>query len=173
MESMSLRWWVAVLVVITLASASSASADGLSPRPYDRGQRSVQIILSSVRFNSRTSFVAGAGIGYFVLPGLELSVTGEVVFRDDPSLALIAVESRYILFPVDWNLRPFVGAFYRRWLIGNGYDDLAGVAGTFGVISRHIRGAEIGIGTAVERIVSGCSRDCTRVYPIGSVRVQF
>jgi hypothetical protein len=162
---MTTRWLVLALMVCSMP----AIADERPPTPYDQGRISVGLSLGTQRSFDHTYFSVGGRFGYYVLPGLELAVAGLKLFGGDPSIAMASPEARYVLYPVDWPARPFVGAFYRHWFIGTPYDDYDTLGGTLGVLWAQGSGLVLGIGVTVERVVSSCDSsngdDCTLIYP--------
>jgi len=139
------------------------------PTPFDRGRISLNVSLGTQRSFDKTYFAVGGRVGYYVLDGLEVAFGGVKWFGGDPSLAMISPEVRYVLYPVDWSFRPFVGGFYHHWFIGDPFDDYDTIGGTLGVMYTQ-RGSAfvLGLGATIERVVSDCdstAQDCTMIYP--------
>jgi hypothetical protein len=150
-------------------ASEPAAAPPRPPTPFDRGRISLNVSLGTQRTFDETYFAVGGRIGYYVLDGLEVGFGGVKWFGGDPSIAMISPELRYVLYPVDWSFRPFVGGFYHHWFIGDPYDDYDTVGGTLGVMYAQ-RGSALvlGLGATVEHVVSTCddmTEDCTMIYP--------
>jgi hypothetical protein len=159
------KWLVLTWIVVPAMTI----ADEQQPTPFDQGRISLGLSLGTQRSFDETYFSVGGRVGYYVLPGLELGVSGLKLFGGGPSIAMASPEARYVLYPVDWPARPFVGAFYRHWFIGAPYDDYDTLGGTLGVLWAQGSGLVLGIGLTVERVVSSCDSsngdDCTLIYP--------
>ena len=162
-----------ILVAAVIAIATSAAAqpatpdpDQRPPTPYDQGRFTISASLGTQSSFDHTYFAIGARFGRYMLPGLELALGGLKLFGGGPSIAMVSPEVRYVLYPVDWSVRPFVGGFYRHMFIGGAFDDYDTLGGTLGFVWNQ-RGSSLvlGLGGTVERVVSTCTEDCTLVYP--------
>jgi hypothetical protein len=153
--------WVAVLVL----AAAPAYADG-PPTPFDQGHVSVHLAITEQSAFDAYRVGLGAGVGYFVLDGLELGVFGLHMFGNGPSLDEVSPSVRYTAQPLvgSWPVIPYVGAFYNHWFVGDGLSDVDAVGGRAGLL--HLRGRLIvGLGIAYEHTVSTCTSSCDTVYP--------
>lgn len=155
--------WVAALVVLALPVP--ALADG-PPTPFDQGRVSVHLAVTEQSAFDTNRFGLGAGVGYFVLDGLELGAFGLHMFGSGPGLDEVSPSIRYTAQPLvgSWPVIPYVGAFYNHWFVGDGLADVDAIGGRAGVM--HLRGPLIvGLGIAYEHTVSTCSSSCDTVYP--------
>ncbi len=161
------------LTVVGAPTATpTASADSLleeeekqsQPTPWDRGRISLGVGLGSQSAFGERYFVIGGSVGYYVLPGLELALRGANWFGGDIGIARVSPEVRYVALDVPGSFKPYVGAFYNHWFIGDGLDDIDSVGGRAGIVFHQGSGFIIGGGVAVERIISECDA-CTDVYP--------
>ena len=173
-----------ILVVAAIAAGASAAAaqpagpdpDQRPPTPYDQGRLTINASLGTQRSFDHTYFAIGARFGRYMLPGLELALGGLKLFGGGPSIAMVSPEVRYVLYPVDWSVRPFVGGFYRRWFIGAPYNDYDTVGATLGILWSAGGGFVFGLGATVEHVVSACDdsvEDCTFLYPALVLGVSF
>jgi hypothetical protein len=155
--------WVAALVVLALSVP--ALADG-PPTPFDQGRVSVHLAVTEQSAFDTNRFGLGAGVGYFVLDGLELGGFGLHMFGSGPGLDEVSPSIQYTAQPLvgSWPVIPYVGAFYNHWFVGDGLSDVDAIGGRAGVM--HLRGQLIvGLGIAYEHTVSTCSSSCDTVYP--------
>src|SRR5882672_8993669 len=111
------------LVGVIVFAANAARADDDSPprkTPFDRGKISLAVGGGSSSAFGHQYFVLGAGLGYFVLDGLELGVSGLHQFGNGPSISKLSPAVRYIAQPLVGHspVVPYVGAFYTHWFIG-------------------------------------------------------
>ncbi len=155
-------------VAAVMLATSVAAAQGVEPprrTPFDAGS-----IALSAGGGTRLAFgyryiALGAGVGYYVLDGVELGLAGQLNFGDGPSISLLSPSLSYVAQPLvgKWPVVPYVGAFYNHWFIGSGYRDGDAIGGRAGLMYAAGR-VVIGLGIAYERIVSECT-DCDDVYP--------
>jgi hypothetical protein len=114
-----------------------------------------------------TTFTAGhtyanltLGAGYYLLqsglaPNLEVSYS----FGETPTIwAVRPGLTWYMQIPV---LHPYLGAYYARWLVGNGQPDQNAVGARAGVSL----GRFISLGATYERVLD-CSRNCDAWAPM-------
>lgn len=154
--------WVAALV---LGASAPAYAEE-PPTPFDQGHVGVHLAVTEQTAFNTSRIGLGAGVGYFVLDGLELGVFGLHMFGSGPSLDEVTPSIRYTAQPLvgRWPVVPYVGAFYNHWFVGDGLADLDAVGARAGVV--HLRGRLIvGLGVAYEHTVSTCTSSCDTVYP--------
>lgn len=159
--------------LLLLASPGIARADDGVPTPWDRGSIAVSFGVASQEAFDEDYFHVGAGIGYFVADGLELGFDGAHWFGGDPGISLASPHVRYVAVPLGWPLLPYVGGFYAHYFIGDPFDDFDTIGGRFGALYHQGGGLVVGVGGAVERVVSDCNDDCTSIYPEVSIGFSF
>lgn len=117
--------------------------------------------------------ILGAGVGRYLMDGLELGVDYEAWLFGEPTLHRLSPELRYVLHFVP-KLQPYVGVFYRHTFVSD-YDDLDSVGARAGVIFAPGR-LVLGAGAVYERQLScedGQVLDCDDVYPEVTIGVVF
>jgi len=136
------------------------------PTPFDQGKFGL-----GFGFGAQTTFglkyyVLSGGVGYYVLDGVEVGLGVAHQFGDGPSITRTTPSLRYVAQPLvgKFPLIPYVGVFASRYFISDGIDDVNSVGARTGLIyvSGHLL---LGLGLAVEHIVSDCDEDCTSYYP--------
>jgi hypothetical protein len=168
---------LALLVGAALSIPSAARAQPAErprPNPYDRGRISLGFSAgtqSSLVGDDRHIYVGG-GVGYFVLPGLEVAGQGIYLFGADPSVAMLSPQLRYVFYQIPWSIKPYVGGFHTHWFIGDGFADIDTLGARAGAVTVS-GGLLIGLGVAYEVVVSDCSGDCDLVYPELTLAVAF
>jgi hypothetical protein len=165
----------AALAVAVFASPAFAD-DSAPPRPtpFDRGKIGISIGGGSTSAFSHTYYVLGGGVGYFVLDGVELGLSGLVQFGADPSIEKLSPSLRYVAQPLvgKWPVIPYVGGFYTHWFVGKPYPDVDTVGGRGGGL--FVSGQVVlGLGVVYERIISACTMDCDLVYPDVTISLSF
>jgi len=166
-------------VASVLAQALPARADVVEPpppppeppkpTPFDRGKLGVSVG-GGTQTQLGVHYIAiGAGVGYFVLDGVQLGVSGLHEFGDGPSISKLSPSLTYIAQPLvgKWPVIPYAGGFYNHWFIGDNNPDLDTIGARAGLmfVSGHL---VLGLGVAVEHVVSACNAmttDCNSVYP--------
>jgi hypothetical protein len=134
---------------------------------FARGDLRLSLLLGTGSTHLDDYVILGAGIGYFVLPGLELGVDYEAWVVGDPLLNRIGPQARYVFVSVP-TIKPYLGAFYSHTFT-SGEDDLDSVGGRAGVYFVPSRSrVYLGAGGTYERFL-GCGEnavvDCDTIYP--------
>jgi hypothetical protein len=160
-------------LLLVMASEPPARAQDREPTPWDRGRIRLSITLASDDAFGETYFLAGAGVGYFILSGLEVGLDGVHWFGGDPGISVLSPEVRYVAVSLGWPLVPYVGGFYTHYFIGDPFKDFDTVGGRLGMLFHQGGGLVVGVGGVVERIVSDCNEDCSTIYPEVSIGFTF
>lgn len=108
---------------------------------------------------------AGAGVGYFVVDGLELGAFALHEFGDGPSINEVSPSIEYVAQPLvgSWPVIPYGAAFYSHWFLGDANADVNTVGARAGVL--HLSGRLlVGLGIAYQHTLSTCT-DCDAIYP--------
>jgi hypothetical protein len=69
-------------------------------------------------------------------------------------------------------LRPFVGAYYARLLVGSGFEDQNAIGGRFGVLVASSGRTSLSVGASYERVLD-CSSNCESWTPQATAGVTF
>lgn len=140
------------------------------PTPFDAGRTRVSIGGGSAGGFGNRYVVIGAGVGYYVVRGLELGLDTALWLGGDPFIADVSPQARYVLHMVP-TIKPYVGGFYRHRFVGDGLDDLDSAGGRAGAFYVTGGGSFIGGGVVYEQILS-CDaatearyETCSDVYP--------
>jgi hypothetical protein len=148
------------------APAQEQEQEEVRPGAFDAGRFGVAGGVGSEDAFEHTYLRVGLSLGYYVAPGLEVSMLGEHWFGDDPSVSLASPRVRYVFWMVPWSFKPYVGTGTTHWFVGDPFEDVDAVAGRAGVIGLVGGSLVLGLGAVVERIVSECEGDdCWSVYP--------
>ncbi len=156
--------WSALLILVLTATASAD--DPPTPTPFDRGHVNLSGGAGSQNLFGVHYIVVGAGVGYFVLDGLAVELSGLHEFGSGPSISQLEPGLRYLAQPLVGRspVIPYVGGFYKHWFLGGGYDDVDTVGARAGLV--YLSGRLIvGLGAVYEHTVSSCATDCDTVYP--------
>ena len=84
---------------------------------------SLGLKVGSASTRTDTYNILGISANYFVLDNLSVGFGYEKWFSGDPDISKISLESSYYI-PLDEKIRPYVGAFYRRIMIGDNIGDI-------------------------------------------------
>lgn len=101
---------------IGLASSSAYSS------PFDKGRGQLSLTLSNGSLLNQDYIVLGAGYGYFLTNGLNVSVDLNMWLDGDPKVYQVTPEIGYVFYMVP-KFKPYAGVFYRRNYI-EGFDDI-------------------------------------------------
>ncbi len=167
-----MRTVIAILLLAATGATARADNYGIEiseptpSTPFDQGKFSLGVYGGSQSMLGARYFGIGAGLGYFVLDGLELGLGGQFFFGDGPNIGRVTPSVRYVAQPLVHSspVVPYVGVFYNHWFIGDDITDVdtAGVRGGLVYVSGKVL---LGLGVAYERTVSECVMDCSSVYP--------
>ena len=172
---------VLVSVIVLVLGARSSHAQQQPPEqsqqprpgPFDSGRFGISGGVGQEDAFDHTYLRVGLSLGYFILPGLEVSVLGEHWFGDDPSVSLVSPRLRYVFWMVPFSFKPYIGPGYTHWFVGDPFDDVDAVSGRAGVIGLVGGTLILGLGAVVERVVSECGDDCWSVYPELTLGITF
>lgn len=162
-----LGWVVALLVVVSLPAHADNDPDA-PPRetPFDRGHVGFSVGAGEQSAFGHNYVGLGAGVGYYVLDGLELGAFALHEFGDGPSINEVSPSLRYVAQPLvgSWPVIPYAAVFYNHWFLGDGFSDLDTVGTRGGLL--HLEGRLlVGLGVVYEHTVSTCRTSCDSVYP--------
>ena len=153
------------------SQAASVGTGGISTA-FSKGSVTLGVLAGSGTAYRNDYFILGAGVGYYVVNGLELGLNAEHWFGDDPSISKLSPSVKYVFTQVD-PVKPYVGAFYRRTYIGS-RDDQDSFGYRAGAYFSGSRGVYIGGGIVYEEYTD-CSAflDCSNTYPEIIVSISF
>jgi hypothetical protein len=118
--------------------------------------------------------IFGLGVNYFVIDGLSLGLNFETWRGGDPTLTKLTPSVQYVFHQVP-NVKPYIGAFYRRTYI-SGLDDLNSYGARAGAYLQMGRNAYLGVG-AVYEAYADCTESkyhsCSNTYPEASLTFAF
>lgn len=159
-----------LLLVIFFASLPTLAAAESKPSPFDEGNISLSGGLGVQVSEGGSYVVVAVGVGYYVVKGLELSVTTAAWLAHEPFVATLTPGVRYVFWQVP-QIHPYIGGFYRYWYVGQDFDDQQSVGGRLGIttVQSHV---SINAGVVYERIITDCF-DCSSIYPEVSFSFSF
>lgn len=120
-------------VVLAPPSESEAPPPRRDAGPFSKGSIGLSVLLGSAFVGDSEYLILGAGLGYFLVDGLEVGVEGQAWVFDEPVIGTVTPQVRYIFHMVPV-LKPYVGTFYRRYIIGNDFNDFSSVGARAGAI---------------------------------------
>jgi hypothetical protein len=162
---------VILLVVLGMsntATAASIGTNGLSTG-FAEGSTSFNAVISSGSAFNENYLILGAGIGYYLMQGLEVGIDAQYWFNGDPSITKITPKITYV-FTQFGNLKPYLGTFYRRTIFGevDGFEieDKNSYGYRAGAYFSSKNGVNIGAGLIHEQYLDCDPRlDCSETYP--------
>jgi hypothetical protein len=155
----------------TVTSAASVGTGGISTA-FSKGSTSLGVVVGTGTSFSDDYIILGVGVGYYVLPGLELGLDVQHWFSGDPAITKVSPQVRYV-FTQPKVIKPYVGAFYRRTFISD-LDDADSYGYRAGAYFTANSGVYIGGGIVYEQYTD-CDRfaDCSTTYPELLFTVSF
>lgn len=126
--------------------------------------------------NTDEYLILGAGVGYFIIDGLEIGLDYDAWLIGDPTMHRLSPEARYVFHFVEV-VKPYVGAFYRHTFVGGGFDDFDHIGARAGVFFAPRSGVLFVGGGAVYEHLLNCEEgifiDCDAIYPEAFVGASF
>lgn len=159
---------LAVALIAFTPRYAFAQQDGF----FEPGRVQLQLAVGAASSFDHTYFLLGFGVGVFVLHGLQVGAQVDSWLGNSPNVTRVAPEVRYVLDAVDV-VKPYIGGFYRRWFIGDGFVDYDSVGGRAGLIFVQGQHAYISAGAAFERVVTHCDVNCSYWYPEIGISLIF
>lgn len=161
----------AVTMCSTATIAANVGTGGVSTA-FSKGSTSLGVVVGSGSSFSDDYIILGVGVGYYVLPGLELGIDVQHWFSGSPSITKVSPQIRYVYTQAKV-IKPYVGAFYRRTFIDDRND-----ADSFGYRAGAYFSAKSGVyigGGVVYEEYTDCGRfaDCSNTYPELLFTVSF
>ena len=155
----------------TTLHAASVGTAGVSTA-FSKGSTSVGVVLGSGSSFNDDYIILGVGVGYYVLPGLEIGIDMQHWFSGDPAITKLSPQVRYV-FTQAKVIKPYLGAFYRRTFIED-LDDADSYGYRAGAYFSTNNQVYIGGGVVYEEYTD-CSRfvDCSTTYPEILFTVSF
>ncbi|MCK5396063.1 MAG: hypothetical protein KAJ32_08730 [Gammaproteobacteria bacterium] len=154
----------------TVASAASVGTGGISTA-FSKGSTSIGVVAGSGSAFNDNYVILGVGVGYYVLPGLELGIDVQHWFSGDPAISKVSPQIRYV-FTQPKVVKPYFGVFYRRTFIKDirDYDSFGYRAGAYFSAQN---GVYIGGGIVYEDESDCPVSDCSNTYPEILFTVSF
>lgn len=167
---------IGAALAMSTPAAADPGGDGSERSPFAAGRITLGFAAGSqssvVASDDDAHIYVGGGLGYFVLPGLELGASGIKLFGADPSVAMLSPRVRYVFHQVPSSFKPYLGAFLTHWFLGDPFDDVDTLGARGGVITTSGR-LLIGAGVAYEAVITECDGDCDLIYPELTFAVAF
>jgi len=168
MKANKIKQSLLILLISFLASHSamvrsaSVGTGGVSAA-FSKGSTSIGIVAGSGSAFNDDYIILGVGVGYYVIPGLELGIDVQHWFSGDPAITKVSPQIRYV-FHKSKTIKPYVGLFYRRTFIDEirNYDSFGYRAGAYFSANN---GVYIGGGIVYEDESDCPVADCSNTYP--------
>ncbi len=154
------------------AQALTADADEVAPNqakptpkpgPFAKGKVRVGFYAGAGSTYNQTYVILGAGLGYYVLNGLEIGVDVEGWLFKDPTIWKVTPQIRYVFWQMN-PIRPYAGAFWRQNYIADPSKDYSSYGGRAGVAYQSGRNY-VAVGFVYEKFNDCFSGDCDTTYP--------
>jgi hypothetical protein len=156
----------------TVVTAAPPPAPPSSPpQPFEKGHWRGGLFAGYGSSSGDDYFILGGSISRLIARGLDVGVDFETWLGSDPGLSKISPQARYILLMAPRTM-PYVGAFYRRTFVSDGFDDWNSLGGRAGIYQQASRNTMLGVGVVYEKYLD-CDGDCDDVYPEASISLFF
>src|SRR3954466_6430719 len=142
---------ISFAAALLVAGAAFHTAKVYAAEPFNRGNVSGSLFISSGHALDQTYTTLGVGLGYMVSDGLMAGITGEAWFGNDPSIYKLTPELRYTFTKVE-RVKPYVGVFASRMFFSNTYDDRNTYGARAGIYLPFSSNAAANFGLVYEKI---------------------
>ena len=143
--------------------------------PFGKGRSSLSLLIGSSFSGDATYLILGAEYGYFLVDGLEIGAGATFYLFDSPFMLTLSPFVTYVLHMVK-TVKPYIGAFYRHYIVTEGWEDLDSIGGRAGVyIAPGQARWYFGVGAVYEHLFD-CNDDyfsCDDVYPEIVIALAF
>jgi hypothetical protein len=168
---MSSRFWAVLLLCwLPVANAQVSASAGV----FSRGNVHGSVVAGYGSAFNDDYAVFGLGVTYYVIDGLALGGQIETWRGGEPTLTKLTLSTQYVFYQVP-NIKPYVGAFYRRSYI-SGLDDLNSYGARAGAYLQLGRNVYLGFGGVYEAYAD-CSESrfhsCSDTYPEVTLTFAF
>jgi hypothetical protein len=135
--------------------------------PFSRGRLEISGMIGTTFLNNRSYLILGAGVGYYLVDGLQIGLGGSFWLLDSPFAATVTPALTYVLHFVPL-LKPYVGGFFRHYFVGSNVTDFSSLGVRFGayLVPAHSH-SYFGLGAVYEAVLD-CNtsvRSCDGIYP--------
>jgi len=141
------------------------------PGPFAQGRKRVAFFGGLGSTLGQQYMILGAGLGYFVADGLEVGLDVEGWLLQDPGIYKLTPQVRYTFYQAG-NMKPYLGAFYRKTWIDAPFEDFNSWGGRAGVAYRSGRNY-VAVGVVYERFIDTVGGDSDNIYPEISFWISF
>ena len=169
-------WLIPLLTLALLCTAERARAfcPCADPGPFTQDGLGLSLSAGVSFAGKRNYLILGAGTGYYLLDGLELGLDVAFWLANDPFAVTFTPHLNYVLYLVPL-LRPYIGTFFRQYVIAEDYDDMSSVGLRFGLSLAVSSRTAVSFGGVYEyRFV--CDDElysCNDLYPELTLAVAF
>lgn len=142
--------------------------------PFQQGAVSLSLMVATAFAGDNEYMILGGGLGFYVANGFQIGVDGAVWVFDSPTIGTITPKLEYVLSPIPI-IKPYLGGFFRHYIVGDGRDDFQAIGGRFGAYVAPGNAAYFGFGGVYEHQLD-CGRrviPCDQWYPELTVAVSF
>lgn len=141
--------------------------------PFDQHRVRLSASLGWAGSASDNWIVVGLGAGYFVFKGLEVHADTQLWFVAQPVIFTVTPGVRYVFHQLS-DIKPYVGAFYRRYFVDQVNSDTNSVGGRLGLYFAAGSNAYLGGGVVLEKFLDdNFFASTTQVYPEFSFAFSF
>ena len=156
-------------IILYLLPVNEVRAD-----PFSKGNVRTSIVVGGGHALGDDYFVVGAGVGYYVIDGLEAGLDLDAWLGGERDISSVSPELRYV-FHDSPGAKPYAGVFYRHTFIED-LDDLDAIGLRGGLFLMRGRATYLGIGVLYNSYLD-CDEDvyssCTETYPEIVISVAF
>jgi hypothetical protein len=166
--------YVAASSAAPLEAEPEPKAPRPDQRPFLQGSTSLTLTIGSAWIGSNDYLILGAGLGQYILDGLEVGIDGSIWLFDSPTIGTLTPQIKYVVHQLPI-VKPYIGTFYRHYFVGDGIDDLDSVGARVGIYLASGKGAYFGIGGLYEHVLD-CNEnvlECDDWYPEFIIGISF
>ena len=140
--------------ILSICASTIFFPSSVNASSFNKGSTTVAVSLGSGSFFNESYLILGAGVGYYLVDGLEASIDFDAWLGGEPDIYEVTPKLTYV-FDNASHVKPYVGAFYNRTFIEN-RDDSNSIGYRAGFYTPAGGKAHVGIGIVYTEL-----QDCT------------
>lgn len=172
MKKIILLTFLFILLSANHITSTALANSNNTKLPFSKGSTNIAIVAGSGSSFNNNYIILGAGVGYYLIDGLEIGADFQYWFSGDPSITKLSPQIKYVYTKIK-TIQPYVGAFY-KWTFIEDMNNQASYGYRVGTYFSTRNKLNIGGGFVYEKY-KDCARfvSCSSTYPEVLLTLSF